>query len=116
MQTWHCFAWLTVTAVALYYAKWPILIITGLIGFFRGRQWLSVRFPRTMFVILAIVRGLMGGRRAPKNRNSLALRNPGLTLEISAYLSPKGRPQRAEGALNYSLIDRRHPAPRQSNN
>jgi hypothetical protein len=36
MQTWHCFAWLIVTAVALYYAKWPILIITGLIGFFRG--------------------------------------------------------------------------------
>ena len=110
------FAFLIVTAIVLYYAKWPVLIIAALIGFFRGLFWQCEHYPRTMLVILAIVRGMIGGRRAPKNRNFFGASEPGLTLEVAAYLSPKGRPQRAEGVLNYSLIDRRHPAPRQSNN
>ena len=62
MKTWHAFAFLIITAVALYFAKWPILLIAALIGFFRGLFWLGERYPRTMFIILAIVRGLMGGR------------------------------------------------------
>jgi len=86
------FAFLIVTAIVLYYAKWPVLIIAAPIGFFRGLDWLCERYPRTMLVILAIVREMIAGRRAPKNRNSLVLRNPGLTLEVAAYLSPKGRP------------------------
>ena len=63
MKTWHVFTFLIVTAVALYYAKWPILLIAALIGFFRGLFWLGERYPRTMLVIAALVRGLMGGRR-----------------------------------------------------
>jgi hypothetical protein len=47
----------------MYYAKWPILVIAALVGFFRGLFWLCDRYPRTMFVILAFVKGLMGGRR-----------------------------------------------------
>lgn len=46
-----------------YYAKWPILIIAALIGFFRGLYWLCDRYPRTTFVILAIVNGMLGRRR-----------------------------------------------------
>ena len=61
-NSWPYFAFLLVVAVALYYAKWPILIIAALVGFFRGLFWLCHRFPRTMFVIMAIVRGLMGKR------------------------------------------------------
>jgi len=63
MKTWHAFAFLIVTAVALYFAKWPILLIAALVGFFRGLFWLCERYPRTMLVIAALVRGLMGGRR-----------------------------------------------------
>ena len=44
----------------MYFAKWPILIVAGLFGFFRGLFWLCDRYPRTMFAILAFVRGLMG--------------------------------------------------------
>jgi hypothetical protein len=61
--SWPLFAWLIATAVVMYFAKWQILVIAALIGFFRGLSWLGERYPRTMFVILAIVRGMMGGRR-----------------------------------------------------
>jgi hypothetical protein len=63
-NSWPYFAWLIVTAIVMYYAKWPILVIAALVGFFRGQYWLCNRYPRTMFVILTIVRGMMGrGRR-----------------------------------------------------
>jgi hypothetical protein len=62
-NSWPHFAFLIVTAVVMYYAKWPILVIAALVGFFRGLFWLCDRYPRTMFVILAFVKGLMGGRR-----------------------------------------------------
>ena len=52
-----------IAAVVTYYAKWPILIIAALIGFFRGLYWLCDRYPRTTFVILAIVNGMLGRRR-----------------------------------------------------
>jgi hypothetical protein len=70
------FAFLIVTAIVLYYAKWPVLIIAALIGFFRGLFWQCERYPRTMLVILAIVRGMIGGRRAPKNRNFFGASEP----------------------------------------
>jgi hypothetical protein len=59
MKTWHAFAFLIVTAIALYCAKWPILLIAALVGFFRGLYWLCDRYPRTMRVIVAIFWGLM---------------------------------------------------------
>jgi hypothetical protein len=64
LKTWHCFAFLIVTAIVMSFAKWPILLIAALIGFFRGLIWLCQRFPKTMLVVLAIVSGLLSsGRR-----------------------------------------------------
>jgi len=63
MKTWHAVAFLVATAVALYFAKWPILIVAGLVGFFRGLFWLCERFPKTMFVIMVIVRPLLSSGR-----------------------------------------------------
>ncbi len=60
---WPLFGWLIATAVVMYFAKWPILLIAALVGFFRGLFWLCERYPRTMLVLMAFVRGLMGGRR-----------------------------------------------------
>lgn len=62
-NSWSHFAFLIVTAIVMYYAKWPILFVAGMIGFFRGLFWLCERYPRTMLVIAALVRGLMSGRR-----------------------------------------------------
>ena len=49
-NSWPLFVWLIATAVVMYFAKWPILLILALIGFFRGLFWLCERYPRTMFV------------------------------------------------------------------
>lgn len=49
--------------VALYYAKWPILLIAALVGIFRGLDWLCHRFPQTMYVILTIIRVIVRGGR-----------------------------------------------------
>ena len=54
MKTWHAFTFLIITAIALYYAKWPILVIATIVFFCRGVLWLCDRFP-----ILCIVRGLI---------------------------------------------------------
>jgi hypothetical protein len=35
-NSWPHFAFLTVTAIVMYFAKWPILLIAALIGFYRG--------------------------------------------------------------------------------
>lgn len=59
MKTWHAFAFLIATAIVMYFAKWPILLIAALVGFFRGLYWLCDRYPRTMRVIVAIFWGLM---------------------------------------------------------
>lgn len=58
-NSWPLFAWLIATAVAMYYAKWPILVILALVGFFRGLFWLCNRYPKTMFVISVILRGFL---------------------------------------------------------
>ena len=34
LKAWHCFAFLIATAVAMYFLKWPILVIAALVGFF----------------------------------------------------------------------------------
>jgi hypothetical protein len=66
MKTWHTFAFLIVTAVALYYAKGPIFLIAAIVGFVNGWLWLSFRFPRVMFFVnsfvLGFIRGLTGRR------------------------------------------------------
>ena len=57
---WPLFVWLIATAVVMYLAKWPILLILALVGFFRGLLWLCDRYPRTMIVLLGFFRGLIG--------------------------------------------------------
>lgn len=54
--------WLFVptTALLLYYLKFPILIIAGVVFACVGLVWLCERFPRTMVFFTALVRGLMG--------------------------------------------------------
>ena len=62
LKTWHAFAFLFATAILIYYAKWPILILAALILLLRA--WLSFarRFPRTAIFIFAFLRGLRRGR------------------------------------------------------
>ena len=66
MKTWHAFAFLIITAVALYYAKTPLLILAAIVGIFRALRWLEVRYPRTTYYVLAFlssfIRGLLGRR------------------------------------------------------
>jgi hypothetical protein len=57
---WLEFTWLILTAIALYFFKWPILVIAAIVVFFRALFWLTERFPRTMLVVLVIIRGLLG--------------------------------------------------------
>jgi hypothetical protein len=60
---------LIVTAIALYFAKWPILILAAIVGLFKMWLWLWLcrRYPRTMYYVAAFlsgfVRGLLGRRR-----------------------------------------------------
>jgi hypothetical protein len=63
LKAWHCFAFLITTAVVWHYFR-PLLIVVGaIVGFFWGLFWLCERYPRTMFVVLVFVRGLLGRRR-----------------------------------------------------
>jgi hypothetical protein len=62
MKSWHCFVWLIVTAMALHYLKWPILIIAAIVGFVRGWLWLCGRFPKTMWVVGVLLSGLLRRR------------------------------------------------------
>jgi hypothetical protein len=39
LKSWHAFAFLLLTAVALYYAKWPILFVAAIVGVVRGWIW-----------------------------------------------------------------------------
>jgi hypothetical protein len=48
-----------VTAI-VWYLKWPFIVFGTIAAFFIGLSWLGHRFLRTMFVILAIVRVMMG--------------------------------------------------------
>ena len=41
---------LTVVAVIMYYAKWPILIGAALVGFFAGYVWLCGLIARVMII------------------------------------------------------------------
>ena len=52
LPIWGYLAFLIVTAILLYYAKWPILIIAGIVGLVKGWSWLERRFPRTMRFML----------------------------------------------------------------
>jgi hypothetical protein len=60
--TWLAFGCLLLAGVLLAFAKWLVLIIVGGVVFFRALFWLCERFPRTMFVITALLRGLFSRR------------------------------------------------------
>ncbi len=64
MKTWHAFALLIITAVAIHYL-WPfrhliILIGIGIVAL-NAWLWLCRRFPRTAWFLYGFARGL-GGR------------------------------------------------------
>jgi hypothetical protein len=63
LQAWHAFAFLIVAAVVWYAAKGPLIAIGLLAGFFWSLNWLCHRFPKTIYWIVLIIEGLMGGRR-----------------------------------------------------
>jgi hypothetical protein len=57
---WAELAFLLVVAVIIHlHLHYLILVITALVLIFRGLFWLCERYPRTMLVVLAIVRGLL---------------------------------------------------------
>ena len=63
--TWLAFGYLLLVAVLLVFAKWLVwlvLITAGFVVFFRALFWLCQRYPRTMFVITAILRGFFSRR------------------------------------------------------
>jgi hypothetical protein len=64
LRSWHTFVFLIVAAVVWHYFR-PLLIVVGaLVALLCGLGWLYHRFPRTMFVVLAIVNTLLrSGRR-----------------------------------------------------
>jgi hypothetical protein len=57
------FVWPIATAVALYLAKWPLLVLAAIIGlpvlFLNTVLYLAPRYPRTMFVLMALLRGFL---------------------------------------------------------
>jgi hypothetical protein len=59
---WPEFIWLLLTAIALYYLKWPILVIAALVGLVNAWLWFCHRYPRTMFILTAFLRGLLRRR------------------------------------------------------
>jgi hypothetical protein len=63
LKTWHTFTFLIVTAIALYYAKGPILVIAAIVGFVVAWSWFCRRYPRTAIFIFGFTRGLLGGGR-----------------------------------------------------
>jgi hypothetical protein len=60
--TYIAFGYLLLVGVLLAFAKWLVLIIAGFVVFFRVLFWLCERYPRTMFVITAILRGFFSRR------------------------------------------------------
>ena len=63
MKTWHAHAFIIITAVALYYLKWPILIVAAITLFGISAAWMGRRFPLTTIFIIGFLRGLFGSRR-----------------------------------------------------
>ncbi len=58
-NSWPLFAWLIATAVVMYFAKWPILLIAAIVGIIRVYALLARRYPKTMWFLLGVIRGLM---------------------------------------------------------
>lgn len=62
--TWPLFAWLLLTAVVLYYAKGPLLVLAAVVGVLVLWTKLAMRFPLTAIAIAGFLSGLLrGGRR-----------------------------------------------------
>jgi hypothetical protein len=58
-NSWPLFVWLIATAVVMYYAKWPILVILAVVLIVRGLSWLGHRYPKTTLFILLFLRSLL---------------------------------------------------------
>jgi hypothetical protein len=56
------FLFLVATAGAMYYFKWPILLIAAIVGLCQVLLFLCHRYPRTMWFMLGFLRALLGGR------------------------------------------------------
>jgi hypothetical protein len=80
---------LVVTATALYFAKWPILVIAALVLLCNGWLWFDSRYPRTPWFLIGFMRGLMGRRWVHRKRCILSTAK---TPEASSsYLLALGR-------------------------
>ena len=62
MPTYACFGFFLLTGVGLAFPKGPLLLLAAIVLFFRALFWLCERYPRTMFVITAILRGFFSRR------------------------------------------------------
>ena len=63
MKSWHCFAFLIVTAITYYYIGKLILLIVGCYLLLRGWLWICRRYPLLAWFLYCFTRGLLGGRR-----------------------------------------------------
>jgi hypothetical protein len=61
--TWPYWLWLLLTAVALYYAKGPLLVLAAVVGVLILWVRFALRFPLTAIAVAGFLRGLLGGRR-----------------------------------------------------
>jgi hypothetical protein len=68
LKSWHAFAFLVLTAVALYCAKWPILLTAAIVGVVRGWIWLTLRFPKTMTIVNVFLTALLRSGAAGADR------------------------------------------------
>lgn len=60
--TYAAFGWLVLTGVLCAFLRSPLLVVAVLVGAFIVWVKLCLRFPRTMFVITAFLRGLLSKR------------------------------------------------------
>ena len=60
--TYAAFGWLLLTGVLCAFLRGPLLVVAVLVGAFIIWVKLCMRYPRTMFVITAFLRGLLSRR------------------------------------------------------
>jgi hypothetical protein len=60
--TYAAFGWLLLTGVLCAFLRGPLLVVAVLVGFFIVWVKLCLRYPRTMFVLTAFLRGLLSRR------------------------------------------------------
>jgi hypothetical protein len=57
LKTWHCFAWLVVTAIVYYYLGKLILFVAAIVLLVNRWVWFCRRYPRTAWSLRARITG-----------------------------------------------------------